>query len=199
MKENGAVKGIFERYGGIMQTKELLAEHIYYADIKELEKNGDIEKIKSGYYRWAKDTPLNEVQVITRLFPDGVLCLYSALAFYGYIDDIPRAWDIAVSKDSGKSRFNIDYPFVKPYYIEPDLLEIGVTTEEYNGVSVKIYDRERLICDCLRYRNRMDKDIFNKAIKGYINDSNRNISHLNEYSSLLRISDKARELLGIWL
>lgn len=199
MKDSKTVKEIFERYGGIMKTKELSAERIYYADIKELENRGLIEKIKAGYYRWAQDTPINEVATVTRLFPDGILCLYTALSFYGYIEDLPRPWDIAVSKDSGKSRFKIDYPFVKPYYIEPEYLKLGVCEADYNGVKVRIYDRERVICDCLRYRNRMDKDIFNKAIKGYINDAAHNVSHLNEYAEILRISDKARDLLGIWL
>ena len=47
----------------------------------------------------------------------------TALRYYGYSDRTPGNWHLAVSKDSGKSRFRIDYPFVKPYYIEPAVLE----------------------------------------------------------------------------
>ena len=74
-----------------------------------------------------------------------------------------------------------------------------MTVGEIDGIKVKVYDRERVICDCLRYRNRMDKEIFNNAIKSYINDSMRNIAHLNKYADELRVSQKARDLLAIWL
>lgn len=37
-----------------------------------------------------------------------------------------------------------------------------------DGHEVRIYDKDRLICDCLRYRSKMDKEIFNKAIQRYV-------------------------------
>lgn len=77
----------------------------------------------------------------------------------------PGDWHLAASKDSGKSRFKIDYPFVKPYYVEPAVLEIGLTTGEIDGHCVRIYDKDRVICDCLRYRNKMDKEISNKRFR----------------------------------
>ena len=193
------IREIFKRYGGMMRTNELSKEKLYYFSIQKLLEDGYIEKVRFGYYRWAENTESNEVDIVTKLFPDGILCMDTALHFYGYCDTVPNEWHIAVSKDSGKSRFNLDYPFVKPYYIEPSLLDLGVITEKMDGVEIKIFDRERVICDCLRYRNRMDKDLFNKAIKSYINDPDRNISHLNEYAMQLRVSKKARDLLAIWL
>lgn len=192
------IREIFKSYGGMMRTKDLSKERFYYANIKALENEGYIEKLRYGYYRWIENETIGETDIIVKLFPDAIICMNSALSFYGYCD-APSEWHLAVSKDSGKSRFNIDYPFVKPYYIEQSFLEIGLTEGEIDGVSVKIYDRERVICDCLRYRNRMDKEVFNSAIKGYINDENRNVSHLNAYADALRLSKKARDLLAIWL
>lgn len=190
---------IFQRYGGMMKTHELSNERLYYQNIQNLLDKGIIEKLRYGYYRWVEDTNPSEVDVVVKLFPDGILCMESALRYYGYIEEASAEWHIAVSKDSGKSRFNIDYPYVKPYYIEPSLLEVGMTVGEIDGIKVKVYDRERVICDCLRYRNRMDKEIFNNAIKSYINDSMRNIAHLNKYADELMVSQKARDLLAIWL
>ncbi len=94
----------------------------------------------------------------------------TALFYYGYSDRNPLEWHIAVSKDSGKSRFKTNYPFVKPYYVEPSLLKIGLTVGEIDGNSVRIYDKERTICDCMRHAHKMDKEIFNKATQSYVND-----------------------------
>ena len=102
-------------------------------------------------------------------------------------------------KDSGKSRFNIDYPHVKAYYLEPTLLEMGLTTGEKDGHIIRIYDRDRVICDCLRYRNKMDKEIFNKAIRAYVTDPQKNIPRLLDYAERLRVKKVAVDLIGVWL
>ena len=106
---------------------------------------------------------------------------------------------MAVSKDSGKSRFKIDYPFVKPYYVEPSVLELGRTAGEMDGHTIRIYDKDRVICDCLRYRNKMDKEIFNQAIQHYIQDPAKSIPKLMAYAGPLRVKKIAKALIGVWL
>ena len=192
-------KSIFDRYGGMMRTCELYAEKINYHHIQKLMASGHIEKIRTGYYQWIDSENLSEAVTITRLFPDGVLCMNTALRHYGYSDRTPAEWHIAVSKDSNKTRFNIDYPFVKPYYIKPELLELGLTDGEIDGNPVRIYDKERIICDCLRYRNKMDKEIFNKAIQSYVNDTKKNIPRLMEYAKPLRVTKLIKDIIEVWL
>ena len=61
------------------------------------------------------------------------------------------------------------------------------------------YDKERVICDGLRYRNKMDKEIFNKAIQGYVSDTSKSIPKLMEYSVPLRCQRLVKDLIGVWL
>lgn len=199
MKDVEYYREIFEKYGGMMQTKQLEAENIFYRRIQQLIQEGYVEKIRYGYYQWADSDDFSEVGTISRLFPDAILCMDTALRYYGYSDRTPGDWHLAVSKDSGKSRFKIDYPFVKPYYVEPSVLELGLTAGEVDGHSVRIYDKDRVICDCLRYRNKIDKEIFNKAVQGYINDNGKSIPRLMEYAETLRVKRPAKELIGVWL
>ena len=199
MKRVEHYKEIFERYGGMMRRMQLEDERVYYHDIQRLIRDGHIEKVRYGYYQWVDPDDFSEVGTIIRLFPDAILCMDTALRYYGYSDRTPGEWHLAVSKDSGKSRFNIDYPFVKPYYVTPSVLELGLTTGEIDGHSIRIYDKDRVICDCLRYRNKMDKEIFNKAIQNYINDTSKNIPRLLEYAEPLRTKKLAKELIAVWL
>ncbi|HVJ49950.1 type IV toxin-antitoxin system AbiEi family antitoxin domain-containing protein [Desulfitobacterium sp.] len=193
------IKLVFDGHGEVMRTVDLSASKIYYADIQKLIREGVIEKIRYGYYQWIDHENPSEVTAVTGLFPDGIFCMNTALFYYGYSDRTPLEWHIAVSKDSGKSRFNVDYPFVKPYYIEPAVLEIGQTRVKMDGRQVRIYDKERVICDCLRYAKKMDKEIFNKAIQAYVNDTGKNISRLMEYAKKLRVEKKVKDLIGVWL
>ena len=192
-------KSIFDKYGGMMRTTQLAEEKIFYPQREKLIADGYVEKIRRGYYQWINPDDFSEVGTVIRLFPDAILCMDTALRYYGYSDRTPGDWHLAVSKDSGKSRFKIDYPFVKPYYVEPAVLELGLTTGTMDGHAIRIYDKERLICDCLRYRNKMDKEIFNKAIQKYIADTKKSIPKLMEYAGTLRVKKLAKDLIGVWL
>ena len=192
-------KSVFDNHGGMMRTKELDQEKIRYRNIQQLIEAGYVEKVRYGYYQWVNPDDFSEVGTVTRLFPDAILCMDTALRYYGYSDRTPADWHLAVSKESGKSRFNIDYPFVKPYYMEPKVLELGLTKGDMDGHEVRIYDKDRVICDCLRYRNKMDKEIFNKAIQNYIADPEKSIPKLLEYAESLRVKNIAKDLIGVWL
>lgn len=192
-------KSIFDKYGGMMRTTQLVEEKIFYPQREKLIADGYVEKIRRGYYQWINPDDFSEVGTVIRLFPDAILCMDTALRYYGYSDRTPGDWHLAVSKDSGKSRFKIDYPFVKPYYVEPAVLELGLTTGTMDGHAIRIYDKDRLICDCLRYRNKMDKEIFNKSIQKYIADPEKSIPKLMEYAGPLRVKKLAKDLIGVWL
>ena len=192
-------KSIFDKYGGMMRTTQLAEEKIFYPQREKLIADGYVEKIRRGYYQWINPDDFSEVGTVIRLFPDAIFCMDTALRYYGYSDRTPGDWHLAVSKDSGKSRFKIDYPFVKPYYVEPAVLELGLTTGTMDGHAIRIYDKDRLICDCLRYRNKMDKEIFNKSIQKYIADPEKSIPKLMEYAGPLRVKKLAKDLIGVWL
>ena len=193
------IRAVFDAHGDMIRTGELNREKIYYADIQWLIGGGYIEKVRTGYYQWIKNTDPSELNTVVRLFPDGILCMDTALRYYGYSDRTPAEWHIAVSKDSNKTRFHIEYPFVKPYFVEPELLELGLASGKMDGVPVRIVDKERAICDCLRYRNKMDREIFNKAIQSYIADPEKKIPNLMTYAKKLRVVKPVRDLIGVWL
>lgn len=194
-----ALKNIFSDYQYIMTTAELQAEKLYYANIQLMLKEGLIEKIKRGYYHWVEDAGGSEVPIINRLFPDAVLCMETALLYYRYSDRNPAQWNLAMDKNVSKERTKIDYPFIKVYRMEPSLLPIGETTGEIDFTKVRIYDRDRTVCDVLRNMNKMDREVFNKAIQGYVNDTKKNIPNLMRYAKELRVQKRVRDLIGVWL
>ena len=198
-KSINAVRKIFSEHDYVMTTAQLDSYRIYYADIQQLLSEGFIEKIKRGYYHWTETYGEQEVKIINRLFPDAVLCMETALFYYQYSDRNPAEWNITIDKNVSRSRTNIDYPFVKAYRVEPALVPLGETKGSINFVDVRIYDRDRTICDVLRNMNKMDKEIFNKAIQGYVKDLKKNIPNLMEYAKVLRMQKRVKELIGVWL
>ena len=184
----------------LIRTTELNNLGIYSKEIGELLKAGYIERVKQGYYRLVEHTENNsEAMLISQLYPDGIICMTSALFYYGYSDRTPLSWDIAIDRNVSKARFNIDYPYVKPYYIDKSHLEYGITEAEYEDCTLKIFDKDRLICECIKHENKMERETYNKAIISYINDTAKNITNLLEYAKKRNIHKKVRERIGVWL
>jgi len=123
----------------------------------------------------------------------------TALFYYGYSDRTPLEWHLAVSRGVSKSRFKLSYPFVKPYYVDEKYLKIGVANETIDYIRMNIYDRERVICDCLKHINKMDREMFSKTIQAYVNDPKKNVKNLDDYSRQLRVYNKAQNMIGVWL
>lgn len=188
-----------KKFGGVMKTSQLYELcNLDYRGLNLLLRHGYLERVKNGYYK-IKEQEQSEESYITSMFPDGVLCMESALYQYGYLRQKPFAWSIAINKNTSKSRFLLEYPVVIPYYTEPRVLEIGVTTTLLDGKEMKIYDRDRMICDVLKYEHKMERNDFKMAIVRYIQDSEKDFHRLLEYARERKVTAKVQNVIGVWM
>ena len=123
----------------------------------------------------------------------------SALFHYSYSDFAPRKWSIAVPRSMSRTKLDIDALALQTYYVQPEIYELGKTTADFNGIILSIYDRERTICDCFKYRSRLDNEIFNKALNAYVNDPQKDLKTLSGYAKKLRVHKKVTELMEVLL
>lgn len=189
----------FEKSGSVLKTSDLKNIGINSRQIKKLVEEEIIRRIKQGYYELNEVIYPEEV-LIAKLFPDAVIYLESALNYYGYTDRIPKTWQIAVNKDSEKTQYKkLRYPKIKPFYIEKKYLEIGLDSIDIGGINIKIFNRDRTICDILRYKNKIENEVFNNAIQNYLKDPKKNITKLYEYSKKLKVLKKVETYIGVWL
>lgn len=193
-----ALSKAMKEHCGVMKTASLYELGMDYRDIDRLLKEGYLVRVKSGYYS-LKEEDLSEEQTIQAFFPDGVLCMESALYCYGYIKQKPLSWHIAVDKNTSKSRFLLDYPIVQPHYTEDFVLKSGVTTGVINDVEFKVYDRDRLICDCLKYESKLSHENLKAGLQGYLTDPEKDVSRLLTYAKERRVLSKVQKTLGVWL
>ena len=84
--------------------------------------------------------------------------------------------------------------------VRPEWLELGLThAQTFTGNTVRIYDRERCICDIIKNKNKMDIQVFQMALKSYFTDGDKNIHNLMKYSEIMGISDKVRQYTEVLL
>ncbi len=192
------IKKKMEENGGIVKTNQITALGVDYRRILAWVEDGTLERVKNGYYSFGYKNR-SEEDLILGLFSDGVLCLDSALYCYHYIEQKPDAWHLAVDKNTSKSRFKMEYPVVIPYYTEPEVLKLGVTEIPFAGGTMPIYTKERMICDCLKYEEKLERDVFKRALLSYIADGSKDIATLLKIARERKVLQKVQNMIGVWL
>lgn len=76
---------------------------------------------------------------------------------------IPEKYDIATKAKAAKL---LDSRIVQTY-VRDDLLMLGVNETEVDGVTAKIYDKERMLIELLRNKNLMPYDLYKEIVGNY--------------------------------
>lgn len=192
------VKEFIYNNGGIVKKSQLNELGIDYRRILDFVERGDLIRIKNGYYT-VRISDFSEDELIAKLFPDAVLSLESALYVYGYITRKPYGYKIAVDKNTSKSRFKLDFPKVVPFYAEPETLTFGVEQVAFGGAQMNIFDKERLICECLKYEEKMERELFKEGLLSYIKDEEKDVARLMKYAKERKVVKKVQSVIGVWL
>ena len=167
-----------------------------YRKLLEATKEGDVTRIKRGVY--ATDEALSDIMIdVDKVVPSGIVCLYSAWAWYNMTTQIPPAYFIAI--DRSRKVVLPDYPIIQLVYQQPSILHIGETRDVVHGYEVSIYNRERCVCDAIKYRNKIGTDVMAEILNSYLNSISKNIDLLCLYAKELRVYTTLKQYLEVKL
>ena len=194
-KKDERIYKVFKKYKGFTRTKDILAAGIHSRDIKKVRDAGQIIRVKRGLYRLT-NIPLISNQGfidLARAIPEGVICLLSALSYYELTTFNPSVISMAICRGSREPK--IEYPTVEFYHFSKKQFEAGISKIKIKGHEIRIYNPEKTICDCFRYRNKLGLDIAKEGLSEYLKRKGRNLEKLLEYAEICRI----KPLLQTWL
>lgn len=199
MTRKEIAKQVLMASGGIAKTAELISVGLSKSDISGLHNAGYFKRVRHGFYQFAGNTSVSEELLLKSVLPEGIVCVESALFHFGYSDFTPRVWSVAVPRTISRAKLKVDALPLKAYYIPKKHYEIGKTVDDFNGVELAVYDRERTICDCFKYRSRLDDETFNKAVHAYVADDKKNPGNLSKYAKELGVFRRVNELMEVLL
>ncbi len=199
MNKTQIIDDVFNRNGSIVKTADFSAAGLSNADVSYYCRQGYIERIRNGFYKQTEADAPKEELLLSKCLPQGVVCAESALYYYGYSSFVPRVWTVAVPRSFSRSVKAMGNFPLKAYYVQNEFHQYGVTTGIFNGVELPVYDRERTICDCFKYRTKLDSEIFNKAVKAYAADPEKNLVNLSKYAKDMKIYKKMMTVMEVLL
>jgi predicted transcriptional regulator of viral defense system len=192
---NAKYKKVFTENNGILRASTAVElgvpRHILY----EMVKKGELVREAQGIYRLSDTHPLGNpdlVQISLRV-PRAVFCLISALYFHELTTQIPHFVYFALPRDVKTPK--IGHPPIRVFHFSQEPYQAGIVEHELDGVTVKIYDREKTIADCFKFREKIGMDVTLEAIKDYLRQPNVNVSLLMKYARINRVEKVMRPYL----
>ncbi len=165
-----------------------------YRELLEATKKGDVTRIKRGVYA-TNDALANIMIDVDKIVPGGIVCLYSAWFHYRMTTQIPAAHYVAI--DRSRKVVVPDFPAIQLVYQQPKILHLGEVFDTIQGFGASIYNRERCVCDAIKYRNKIGTDVMAEVLNSYLSNKDANIDLLCRYAQELRIYSTLKQYLEI--
>ncbi len=161
----------------------------------KLRDKGIIEQISRGVYRLKELPEIGNPDLVTvsLRYPNSIVCLVSALAFHGITTQIPHSVSVAVPRGSRVP--SLDYPPVHPHQFSKNAYTAGIETHQIDRVSVKIYNMEKTLADCFKFRNKIGMDIVLESLKLYRDRKKINLAKLIKYGKICRVEEVMKPYL----
>jgi len=184
------IERLLEEKNGILTTKEIEEEGIPRQALPKLIKNGSLEKVGHGTYI-SPEVQVDEMYCIQLRSKKVVFSNETALYMHDLIDRDPLVYTVTVPRGYGTGRLRNSG--ISVITVMSDKFNIGISKEKtIYGREVSVYDLERTICDIIKARGKMDKDMYYNALKRYAASNRKDINLLMEYAKRLNIYKQVR-------
>lgn len=141
-------KDAIKKYGSDYQIKKAIQK----GELTKLDKSLYIDKEAYDY-----------LELMEKKYPRGIISGDSAYYYHDLTDHIPNK----ISLTTGRNDTKIHNHNIKQVFSKEEFLNLGVTTMEIDGVLLKIYDKERMLCELMKHRKTMPFDYYKEIVNNY--------------------------------
>lgn len=133
----------------------------YY--LKKAIQDEKVYKVEKGIYSDIKSP--SELEVIMFKYPKAIFSMESAFYYQGLTDVIPDEYVLSTVRDAAK----IKDARVKQVFCQNDLADIGKIKLNYQGIEIQIFDKERMLIELIRSREKLPYDYYKEIVRNYRN------------------------------
>ena len=146
--------------------KELLNEYKSNYQVKKAVKEEKIFKIEKGIYSNKKN--VHYLEVIAKKYPQAIITGESAYYYHNLTDVIPGKICLATKRNAVR----IKDKRIKQFFVNDNLFELGKENIIFEGVSITIYNKEKMLIELIKNKKSISFDYYKEVILNY-----RNIVH----------------------
>lgn len=197
MEERKALDTLLEEQNGYIRLVDAQKKGLSKYSVMEYVRRNNMERVAAGVYI-SSDAWEDRLYLLQLRNRNIIFSHETALYLHNLSDREPFAPVVTVVR--GYNAKHLKDKGVVVHTVRDEWLELGLTEERtFAGNKVRIYDKERSICDIIKNKNKMDIQVFQSAMTSYFSDGKKNIHTLMEYAEIMGILDKVRQYTEVLL
>ncbi len=183
------------RSQGLIRPRDLLPLGIPRVSLTRAVRRGQLECLGRGL----QGLPGRAVSAhgtlaeVARRVPKGVICLLSALRFYGLTTQAP--FEVWLAIDNKATAPRLDYPPLRIVRFSGAALTEGVEEHVVDGVTVRVTGIAKTVADCFKYRNKIGLDVALEALREAWREKRMTSDDLWRYARICRVANVMRPYL----
>lgn len=143
--------------------KELLKTYKSNYQIEKAVNEQKIFKIEKGIYSDKKN--VHYLEVITKKYPEAIITGESAYYYHNLTDVIPDRIYLATKREASRIRDKR----IKQILVSDNLFELGKENIVFEGVSITIYNKEKMLIELIKNKSSIPFDYYKEVILNYRN------------------------------
>ena len=143
--------------------KELLKTYKSNYQIEKAVNEQKIFKIEKGIYSDKKN--VHYLEVITKKYPEAIITGESAYYYHNLTDVIPDRIYLATKREASRIRDKR----IKQILVSDNLFELGKENTVFEGVSITIYNKEKMLIELIKNKSSIPFDYYKEIILNYRN------------------------------
>jgi predicted transcriptional regulator of viral defense system len=197
MTKKEKIENFIEKYNGYLITSLICNEDISKTYVAQYIKEHGMEKVSRGLYI-TDDVWPDELFILQQRNSAVIYSGETALYLHGLTDREYSSVCVTVPQGYNASHLKEKDFDVTVKYAAQELYKMGVCEiPSSSGNLVKVYDRERCICDLIMNRNKYEVQMFQTAIKEYMLSKDKQLSQLIIYADRMGIRDEVMKYVEV--
>ena len=188
---------LVENGNGYLCTSQVVDAGVSKPTLAEYVSQRKMERVAQGVYL-AEDAWPDELYLLCLSNSRIVFSHETALMLHGLMEREPKPTSVTVK--AGYNASHLRRKGIRVYQVKPDVYDLGIVDVQTSfGNTVRAYDMDRTICDILRFKDALDVQVFQYAMKEYMANTHKNLNHLMEYAKMLGIESAMRTYTEVML
>ncbi|MER8370600.1 type IV toxin-antitoxin system AbiEi family antitoxin domain-containing protein [Mesorhizobium sp. M0902] len=173
---------------GIARARDFKAAGIPLVYLKRMTDAGDLVRLGRGLYQDPErvgENVAHDLAEATRLVPNGVISLVSALRHHGLTTQLPHAvWMTIPHKARTPAMTGLQFEIVRA---TGEALTAGIEQVPIEGVDVPIYGVAKTVADCFKHRRHVGEDVAIEALRESLRQRRTTPSELMQFAAIDRV------------
>jgi len=197
MTKQEIILEMLEKNNGFITSAQVTEAGLQRRLLSELTATNKIIRVMRGVYV-LPNVWEDEMSFLQYRYAKSIFSNETALYLHGLSDRTPQIYTVTVPQ--GYNATDLKKCNVKVKFVNHEIYNLGIIEAASPlGNPIRVYDKERTLCDIVKGNNSCDIQLVNQAMKFYATSPDKNMVKLFDYAERLRVKSKILRYMEVLL